>query len=481
MRRQPGRPSWRFALVALAAVVVLGFNFGARGLLTNDDTRFPVMARDVLVNGHWLLPALPDGKPHLVKPPLVVWLIALASWPAGAVSVRTAVLPSLLEAIGVVLVTYGLGRRLFGGDAAVVAGLTVSTTVGIYSMAHSSMPDMAQLLAVMGAMLAYVASGFGRRRGGLVAFYGLIGVGSLAKGAAGFLPLAIALADTLTSEGTRGLKRLVSLPGFILLAALAVPWWIVAAASGGQDRFVGGVVYNDQLFWYFLRESWGWRTFLEPLGHALAILVPWVLVLPFAARRALREDDPETARRTRLLLVWLVTVFVFMAVSGNQRERYYLPLCPAAALLVGWWYSTLAWRARARGFAAAWVVVVAVGAVAVKVHTPRFNATTDLSAVRAVLARAPAPLYSTDVPELVLSFNLDRPVLINPSYRAFERMVREGKPGYLIISDRVLATQAGDTCMSRVARGLATRREFTMLDPKGCGARASSPGAPRSG
>ena len=79
-----GRLSWQFALVAVVGAMVLSFNFGSRLLLTNDDTRFPVMARDVLVNGHWLVPALPDGTPHLAKPPLVVWLIALFSWPAGS-------------------------------------------------------------------------------------------------------------------------------------------------------------------------------------------------------------------------------------------------------------------------------------------------------------------------------------------------------------------------------------------------------------
>src|SRR5207245_962577 len=149
-------------------------NWGSRLLLTNDDTRFPVLARDVLVKGHWLLPALPDGTFHLVKPPLAVWLIAIASWPTGSVSVRTAVLPSLLAAIGVILLTYWLGCRLFGPDPGVIGGLTVATTVGVYTMAHSSMPDMVQLIAGTGAIAVYVAAGFAAKRAWLVLFYGLI-------------------------------------------------------------------------------------------------------------------------------------------------------------------------------------------------------------------------------------------------------------------------------------------------------------------
>ena len=93
----------RVVFVGALGAAVLTFNFGSRLLLTNDDTRFPVLARDALINGHWLVPALPDGTLHLVKPPLAAWLIAFASWPAGQVSVRTAILPSLLAAIGYAL------------------------------------------------------------------------------------------------------------------------------------------------------------------------------------------------------------------------------------------------------------------------------------------------------------------------------------------------------------------------------------------
>jgi len=458
---------------------VLSFNFGSRLLLTNDDTRFPVMARDVLVNGHWLVPALPDGTPHLAKPPLVVWLIALASWPAGSVSVRTAVLPSLLAALGVVLLTYWLGRRLFDPDAGVVAGLTVGTTVGIYSMAHSSMPDMAQLVAVTGAMAVYVASGFGANRSRLVLFYGIIGLGSLAKGAAGFVPLAIVLVDTIIAHGVVG--RLVSIPGWVVLAAIAVPWWVVAATSGGHGRFVNGVVLNDQLLWYFARDGWSWRVITEPFAHAVTVLLPWGLLLPFAVRQALREADPDTGRRVRLLLVWLATVFAIMAVSGNQRERYYLPLCPAAALLIGWWYSTLAWRRRAWAFASAWIAVVAVGAGLVTLSTSHINATTDLRALRAVLAQSPAPLFSLDLQDLALSFNLDRPVVNDKNYQRFEDRARQGEMSYLLISDRALRTQPGDPCMRPIARGVVTRQAFTVLDPTGCSKQVSSPDDRRSG
>src|SRR5262249_61263052 len=76
----------------------------------------------------------------------------------------------------------------------------------------------------------------------------------------------------------------------------------------------------------------------------VTVLVPWSVLLPFAIRRALRQTDPVAGPSARLLLVWLSAAFVILAISGQQRQRYYLPLCPAGVLLVAWWHSTLRWR-----------------------------------------------------------------------------------------------------------------------------------------
>ena len=175
----------------------------------------------------------------------------------------------------------------------------------------------------------------------------------------------------------------------------------------------------------------------------------------------------------RLLLVWLATVFAVIAVSGQQRERYYLPLCPAGALLIGWWYSTLAWRWRAHAFAAAWTAVVAIGAVVVTLDTPRYNATTDLRAVRAALPPTPTRIFVGDLQHLALSFNLDRPLQNCKNYRVCEARVLDGGEGaYLIISDRMLNRPPSDPCLRAVARGRVTREPFTMLEPE-CGQKGS--------
>src|SRR5712691_575821 len=148
-------------LMALSAALLF-FDFGAHVLSTNDETRFPLMARDILARGHWLLPEI-HGAPMLNKPPLHAWLIALAAWPTGAVTQRTAVLPSLLAGLTLVAGTYWIGRGVFDVQVGFTAGLIAVTTAGVFSLARSPVPDMTLSLALVAAMGAFVAAEFGRR------------------------------------------------------------------------------------------------------------------------------------------------------------------------------------------------------------------------------------------------------------------------------------------------------------------------------
>src|SRR5438445_351448 len=135
--RRPPLAGWApFAVVLAVSAALLGFDLGGRVLATNDEARFPMMARDIVSNGHWLLPEI-SGVPMLNKPPLHAWLIALTAWPTGAVSQRTAVVPSFLGALGLVAVTYWIAQRVFGAGAGLAAGLIVATTAGVFAMARS--------------------------------------------------------------------------------------------------------------------------------------------------------------------------------------------------------------------------------------------------------------------------------------------------------------------------------------------------------
>ena len=450
----------RVALLLALAAPLLFLNLGSWVFDTNDQARFPMLAQDILTESHWLVPRL-DGVPHLNKPPLHAWLVALASWPTGAVTQWTASLPSVFAALVVVLATYWVARRFFNGEAALVAGLTVLTTYGVFLFGRSSMPDMTFSAATTVAMAAFVAFEVDGRRWPLVLFYSMVGIAFWTKGPAGLLPVAVAAAYCGLTYGWAGLRRIVSAPGLFVLVGLIALWGMLVVGASKSHPFVNDVLIADLLQWYVPRGGRTWFRFVDPFVQALTILLPWSVLLPGALWAAARPVDAASARAARLLLVWLLGVFVLVAISDQQRMRYYLPLCPPAAMLIAGWYARLGVRWRGVGFAGIWILVVSTGITIDGYTLARHNRATDLVPAVRELSHA-SHVYAVDAPELVFAYYLQRPVTVLPSYRDFEAQARRGQDGYLIIAERAVGP-ALSGALPQLPAAVVGGRRFVIL------------------
>lgn len=439
------------AVAVAVSAALLGFDLGARVLATNDEARFPVMARDILTKGHWLIPEA-SGTPMLNKPPLHAWLIALAAWPTGTVSQRAAVVPSFVAALGVVSTTYLIARRLFGAGVDLAAGLMVATTAGVFAMARSSVPDMTLSFGVVAALAAFVAAELDGHREAWLAFYGLVGVACWAKGPAGLLPAVIALAYEVATFGGRGAARMRVGTGAAIVLAVIAPWWLIAATVG-RSQFFQDVVRTDMMQGYNPMRALGWRRVVEPLGSAASILFPWSLVLPFALFWAARRWRTESAAGERLALVWALTVFIVVAVSSRQRWRYYLPLCvPGALLTAAWLGSRRVWRRwNTLAVCAVAGAILAAGEVYL---TARDNRRTEFRSLARALAGVPAPVLALEAPELVFSFYLDRSI---PAISSLTELRGVDGPVYLIARE----PPPGDS-FDQIAESVVRGRRFVL-------------------
>jgi len=452
-----------FVLLA-ASALLLFFDFGARVLATNDETRFPMLARDILARGEWLLPRL-GGLPHLNKPPLYAWLVALAAWPGGAVTQSSALWPSLIAAIGVLITTAWIGWRLWNRVIGLTAGFIVLTTHGVFTLARAPMPDVMLCLVLTTAMAAFVAAEFDGRRRALAFFYILLGVGFWTKGPAALLALAIVVVFTVGTAGWWSVRRL-ALPGGLLLVSLMIaPWWVLGATAVGEES-LQEILISDWLLWYLPIGHWSWRAITEPIGQTLSILLPWSPLLPLAAASAIRTEHRTGARKATFLLVWAGVVFVLVGISEQQRMRYYLPLCPPAAILIAIWYHQLTWRRR-KLLGVATAALVVVGLIAWQVaDDARHNARTDLRALDPGTVKSDTPLYAVEVPELVLAFYLNRSVLAVPAVRrsAAERPIP--RSGYFAVADRVRPEWLDHRPVAKIATGVVSGRRFSVLLPE---------------
>jgi 4-amino-4-deoxy-L-arabinose transferase-like glycosyltransferase len=319
------------------------FDLGRGVLSTNDEARFAVLGQDILARGAWLFPQL-NGVTYHNKPPLLAWLVALASWPAGRVTELTAALPSALAGLATALAIYLLGRQLFDVRAGWFAGLAAITTQGFFVHARLPMPDMLMTLFITVALAMFWPLISGRPGAWWVGFYGFTAAAFWAKGPAGLLPLAVALACVLICRRPGAWRDLRVAQGLLLLVLLTAPWWIREALS--DHATVRRIVLVDYLLWYLPYQPTA-ANLAAPAQHLFGIFFPWVLVVPAAlaqAVRVLREERGEERDRLMFLLIWTGVLLALVAISRQQRLRYYLPLLPPMALLIGWWIASLAAR-----------------------------------------------------------------------------------------------------------------------------------------
>ncbi len=387
-------------LLAVALVAVLGFYVRSwEGDLHGDPVHYGAVARTMVATGDWLDPHDAPGVLYARKPPLMFWLVAL-DFKLFGVSVYGAKFWSCAFAVGVCLLTYLVGRRLFGETAGMLAGAMAATFPGVVPNAIDLRLDSAvsffTVLAVYGALRAAQDE-----RPRWLLLPGLAaGLGMMVKPSAA-IDAAALTAVTLAVWRPRLLIHPYLFGAVALAAAVAAPWHVAMAVR--HKGLFTGTYFGEQIG---SRARPGAYFFTNAVGYLLALAsraLPW---WPLAAYALLRRGRAGLVQRRGMTLAvaWFLAILVMMAVPPLVYNRYMIPAYPAVALLAGWGLSRLlSQRARARvpavlvGYALVMACVVAT--VPFAIHT---DAARGFQVARAVLDRLePGPtvaVYRPDQP-----------------------------------------------------------------------------------
>ena len=228
------------AMIVLAGLLLCAPRLWAKSLWSPDQARYAEVAREMLVSGDYLVPRV-YGKPETSYPPLYYWLIALFSLAPGRVCATSATLPSLSAALGVSLLTYGIGRVLWNRRAALYSALILTLMAGFVGAAILSRADMTLALLEVAALFLFIRWYRNEEsRPFPLAFYGALAGATLAKGPQA--PLVVG-GIVLVFLGIRRelslLRRLRLLPGLLVFLALTLPWYAWAWGATRQDYFLG--------------------------------------------------------------------------------------------------------------------------------------------------------------------------------------------------------------------------------------------------
>jgi 4-amino-4-deoxy-L-arabinose transferase len=332
----------RLGLSTLLLLCFLTFfaGLGSQAITDADEAYYAEAAREMVESGDWLTPRFNDEN-RWEKPILYYWLTSAAYLVTGPTEFA-ARLWAALSGVGLVLLAWGIARRITGQlDVAWLAGAVVATSFGYFSMARAALPDLPLTFCITLGIWAALRAADTADSSSAMRWWALAGFG----GGAGFLlkgPVALVVPGVvLLPIAWREHSRLrLDARGIVVAVAVAalvgLPWYVAMWREHG-DAYLRSFLVGDN-FERFATERFNearpvW--FYVPV--LLGGLLPWSVYLVAFGADALARAGRRVARLSDgdwRLLFWAVMPTLFFTLSVGKQPRYILPVLPPLAVFV---------------------------------------------------------------------------------------------------------------------------------------------------
>lgn len=337
-------PRNKIIAVAFLLALCFGLYFWRLGNIpfhTRGEPREALVIWEMARTGNWILPIInADYIPY--KPPLFHWFGVLTSKIYGDVNELTVRLPSAVFAtLGVFLIYFAAGRY-WNVKAGLIAASVLATRPEWWNSATETQVDMTLAFFITAALVMfyvmYKEEHYGV--GWSAALAALVALATLAKGPIGCAVPTLAIIAFLGARRDFAfLKKMHFLVAILVFVVIAGSWYAGALWQGGWAFFRRQILEEN------LGTAEGTFGHHQSYGYFFPVfllnLSPWTLFFPaigyfiYSRRRTLSADH------LLFPIVWLVAVFVFFTLPSGKRGVYILPLYPAAALLIGAWWSNV--------------------------------------------------------------------------------------------------------------------------------------------
>ncbi len=311
-------------------------NLGKRDLWSPDEPRYSQVAKEMALGHDYLVPRL-NGRAYTQKPPFFFWLVAGSYKLFHRIDAFTARFPVALAAVLCVLMTFLIGKRLFGPWTGFFGALLLATASEFFWLANRVNLDTVMTLFILVSIYLIVRGLSEDRHRNLwfrLAFF-FAGMGTITKGPLGFIVPFLTLIAYLVIKGDfRTLKKIPWISGIGILL-------LVIVAGLGPSCFFGGKAYTQELLFrqtltrylHGINHKKGFFYYFYTFPEAL---LPWVIFLPAAIVYGIRRNRSEETRSPFLFVaIWALANLLFVSFSKSKRQLYILSLLPAACLFVG--------------------------------------------------------------------------------------------------------------------------------------------------
>ena len=324
-----------FLVMGLIGVISLGILLPGLGTVSfwdSDEARYAECARNAIQEGHWVVPYY-NGHPRVVKPPLMVWLVAISSLTLnkGRVTEFTARIPSVLAAMGTGIISYLLAQALLGSQIlAFLASFILITSHLFYKQARFSITDMVLTFFITLGLYCFYKAYTKENKGYILGMYGALALATMDKGPAVglILPGLIILVYLASQEDLKEVKKILYLPGILLYLLIALPWPMILG-----KKYLVNFLWKNNVKRFANNPSWK-TPFWFYLVNFPIHFSPWTAFIPLTAVAGKKMKDD--LRDIAFPIAWFAVTFVLFSLSDTKRSSYILSLYPAAAIIFAW-------------------------------------------------------------------------------------------------------------------------------------------------
>ena len=363
------------AFLALCGLLLFLPGFFNIPPIDRDEARFAQATKQMVETGDFVDIRFQE-EVRYKKPVGIYWLQATAVETASALGLQRAQVriwlyrvPSLIGAIGAVLLTYWTALAFVTRRGAILAALIMCSSVLLGAEARLAKTDAMLLLSVVVAMGALARVYLSWQRGEDPAhppwtwpaiFWTALAAGILLKGPLILMFVALTIGTLAVLDRTAiWLWRLRPAWGLTWLLVLVLPWFVAIFWRAGEVFFADSIG-GDMLSKLGAQESHG-----APPG--LYLLLFWVTFWPGAPLAAMAAPAVWRARRepgAQYLLAWLIPSWIVFELVLTKLPHYVLPLYPAIAILtVGTLERRVLSRSWLRRGTAWWFVIPAMASI----------------------------------------------------------------------------------------------------------------------
>lgn len=262
------------------------------------------------------------------NPPLQFWILGRFFQWLGENDL-SARLPSILMALGIVALTYRIGRMVMDGPAALLGVCALLLTPQFVSNARRCMLEVPTTFWIT-LCFWVLLEGFRRPRIHLL-LSAPLGGALLTKSLLGLLPLPVfAVFCLLHGPARASLRKPWIWAGIAAGLAIGATWpvheWMTFGPDAIRLHYMGEIASRSTQSLSLAKRLFGYPLIL--LGSFQPLILPAVAGAWFLWKK---RSEPAG-----LLLAWAILPVLIYSFSSARSSRYLFPLLPAMALCAGW-------------------------------------------------------------------------------------------------------------------------------------------------